>query len=375
MGGAGRGIREAELNAGTPTTLAGQRPERQDGLDGLRAVAVVLVLVSHFWPDPAGGESLQSVRLLGWLGVDLFFVLSGFLITRLLLDEEAACGRVSLELFYARRFVRIVPPLAAFLAVLAGLSAAGAVAVPATDFVAGLFFVRNFVPGATETQHLWSLAIEEQFYLAWPLALARCRSQHARAGLCAAAFCLVPVWQSVARPDLAVGTTAPMRTDVRLQPILGGSLLALLDAVPAARLVLASAAVTGPAACAVALGGACVAAAVSTPATWIAGTPWPSVFCLGAVLLVNSVARQPRSLVCAALSLPPCVWVGRLSYSLYLWQQLFASALPETEPGWFRAWPAGLALTVLAACASYYAVERPFVGLRRRLRPARVAPR
>ena len=125
-------------------------------LDGLRAIAILAVLVTHF--------SHQKVLIGGYLGVDLFFVLSGFLITSLLLSEERA-GSVALGNFYARRALRILPPL--FSAVALAL-AFDAVAIPAA--LAAIFFAANLVTipmGALVP--MWSLSVEEHFYALWPL--------------------------------------------------------------------------------------------------------------------------------------------------------------------------------------------------------------
>src|SRR5258708_20126402 len=125
-------------------------------LDGLRAIAILAVLVTHF--------TFQTVLTGGYLGVDLFFVLSGFLITSLLLSEERA-GKVALGNFYARRALRILPPLFAAVAI---ALAVGATSVPAA--LAAIFFLANIVDipmGALVP--MWSLSVEEHFYALWPL--------------------------------------------------------------------------------------------------------------------------------------------------------------------------------------------------------------
>lgn len=124
-------------------------------LDGLRAIAVLAVLVTHF--------SHQRILVGGYLGVDLFFVLSGFLITSLLLSEERA-GKVALGNFYARRALRILPPLFASAAIALAL---GTISIPAA--LAAIFFVANIVDipmGAFVP--MWSLSVEEHFYVLWP---------------------------------------------------------------------------------------------------------------------------------------------------------------------------------------------------------------
>src|SRR5436305_8467288 len=137
-------------------------------LDGLRGIAIAIVVGYHAFGFPLGG----------WLGVDLFFVLSGFLITTLLLEEQAATGTVRLRAFYARRARRLLPALAVLLAAYVAISAVrgvdGLAVVARWGFYTGNVY-EAFVPGASlhlvGLNHLWSLAQEEQFYLLWPAAL------------------------------------------------------------------------------------------------------------------------------------------------------------------------------------------------------------
>lgn len=126
-------------------------------LDGLRAIAVLPVIALHF--------SYLKWVVGGYLGVDLFFVLSGFLITSLLIAEERA-GKVSLRSFYARRALRILPPLVATILLALALDLTGVRGALAT-----LFFASNMVESRTlgGLLHTWSLAVEEHFYVAWPL--------------------------------------------------------------------------------------------------------------------------------------------------------------------------------------------------------------
>lgn len=140
------------------------------GLDGIRAVAVGLVLFSHSviydeftWLEPIGLGA-------GYAGVALFFVLSGYLITALLLREEDRTGGISLKLFYLRRSLRLFPALWLYLLIVWMIWRVGLLPHhPWHSFVASLLYIRNLVGQGHETAHLWSLSIEEQFYLLWPL--------------------------------------------------------------------------------------------------------------------------------------------------------------------------------------------------------------
>jgi len=138
-------------------------------LDGFRGLAVILVVVGHVLLFSLGVHSL-----LASLGVLLFFVLSGFLITGVLLNEKAAHGQISLANFYLRRVLRLAPALFIFLAVVTALIYFGAIVdVPWYEVVFGLLYVANIVGHSWPLGHLWSLSLEEQFYAMWPWFVAR----------------------------------------------------------------------------------------------------------------------------------------------------------------------------------------------------------
>jgi peptidoglycan/LPS O-acetylase OafA/YrhL len=155
-------------------------------LDGWRGFAVIAVILYHgrsgFFNDNSVAMRLSAH---GDLGVNLFFAISGFLICGLLLKEFQADGNINLRRFYLRRCFRILPPYYAVLAVLCILSIAGAIRVNYSDLPGCLLFYRNFTPlggdyqGGYYTAHLWSLAIEEHFYLLWPMLLLAVRPKRA----------------------------------------------------------------------------------------------------------------------------------------------------------------------------------------------------
>ena len=148
-------------------------------LDLLRAAAISSVLLFHCLPFYATGGilgALSQLREAAWCGVDLFFVLSGFLITTLLLEEQARFGRVSFRRFYWRRALRLLPALAALLVVVALLLAVtGRSREIFGDVVPVLLYVMNWTTVAGHNpglvSHTWSLSIEEQFYFVWPVVL------------------------------------------------------------------------------------------------------------------------------------------------------------------------------------------------------------
>src|SRR5579862_7766942 len=140
---------------------------RIPSLDGLRAVAVVIVCISHLIGGPA------ALLDLGTVGVRVFFVLSGFLITTLLLSEYDRSGTINLPRFYFRRALRIFPASYTYLAIIALAGSLGVIALRRNDLLYGLTYTVNyFMPASSAfVQHAWSLAVEEQFYLLWPVLL------------------------------------------------------------------------------------------------------------------------------------------------------------------------------------------------------------
>jgi peptidoglycan/LPS O-acetylase OafA/YrhL len=350
----------------TQETGHGPASPRLPGLDGLRAIAIALVVLLHygyFYPaDPA----LVPFLNFGAFGVQAFFCISGFLITHLLLREEAATGRVSLPAFYARRSLRILPPLLLYLAAVAAMTSLGIVEVPGGDLAACLLFFRNYAGEAYETGHCWSLSIEEQFYAAWPFLLAAIPGRRARLAALLATLTVLPGWRQVAyRLHGGAAHINRLRTDLNLDFLVAGAALACLLATPRGARMAAGRVASGPRAVAVAV--ATILAIHLTPLgeARVVRSLVPTVGALCMAAIVNAAIRgRPAT---ALLDRPAVAWLGRLSYSLYLWQQLFVPHQAGARP-WFRSYPANLVLALVTATLSYYALERPLLSLRGRLR-------
>src|SRR5438067_6736963 len=173
---------------------------RMPSLDGLRAVSIALVLVGHL-AGSRGFLSFDTIAKagdLGNLGVRTFFVISGFLITGLLAAEREKSGRVDLTAFYFRRALRIFPAFFVFLAAVVLLSRIGFAELDRRDFLQAVTYTFNY-RGASSNfslKHLWSLAVEEQFYLIWPLTFASLAAVTRRRTL-AAVLIIVPVLRVV----------------------------------------------------------------------------------------------------------------------------------------------------------------------------------
>lgn len=357
----------AEAASGAGAWRLGYQP----ALDGVRALAIVAVLLVHLH---------EPVFSLGGLGVDVFFVLSGFLITLLLLGEHRATGRLHFARFYGRRALRLFPALYTALAVVAlyALLVAGSSDRSAllTDAGFGAVYLKNWQSAlgfAGERSgplvHLWSLALEEQFYLVWPpiLALGLRARRHgllvALCGLAVALGTLSRLLDGAGAPALAYqradallfGCAAGILLDRRRRTGAGGPAPAWAPGGLAALLVLT--------------------VVLLVPVGDALGS-WtdrlvPSVVAALAVVVVVAVVQRPTGPAARVLSVPPLVALGRISYGLYIWHlPIFKLTPPRLLPSSpVLADVVLVALSVAVAVVSYVVVERPALRLKARLRP------
>lgn len=379
------------------------RPEGRSGipaLDGLRAIAVALVLIGHGGIPGVSG---------GFIGVDVFFVLSGFLITSLLLDELGRTGRIDLTGFWIRRARRLLPALVLMVLTVAAarqllpersLTGLRDDAIAAFVWLANWRFVAQktdyFTQGAPPSplQHTWSLGVEEQYYVVWPLLLiavtlalaARARRRFTRAtvgGVRFATFVIATVG-ALASAALAIvmvsdGTRDRIYfgTDTRAQALLvGASAAALLvrdwPSMNRGWCMIRTRWGRRAARILPLLGLAGLAAATRY-ATGASGEFRHGLLigvAIAAVLVIAPVALEQRGVVARALALPPLVWLGTISYGVYLWHWPIFLALNGERTGWsgLPLFAARCAVTVVLAAASYWVLEQPI----RRWRPARV---
>ncbi|WP_309650605.1 acyltransferase [Nocardioides sp.] len=332
------------------------------GLDLLRGIAVALVVLRHAFPSVFPGA--------GVVGVVMFFALSGYLITGLLLGELERDGRVDLRRFYARRAWRLVPAL---LLLVVGVVLVTVILDPLGDrdellrtVLVALTWTGNlpFTHGSDATFHLWTLATEEQFYLVWPacLALAVTRGRVplalALAGLASLAACLATVLWLRGSPDLAYA----LPTSWAGCFVIGAATRVLADRVdvPARTLAL------GVPLALLGLGVLSVVPLRGHALTYLAGGP--AIALLTAVLLLSWRSRA----TVPGPALNAVVWLGTVSYAAYLWNYPLTLWL---RPHLDLAGPVAAALTVVAAALSWRLVEGPVqrLGERRRARETVVA--
>lgn len=350
-----------------PTSPAelGHRP----ALDGLRALAILPVVIFH--------STYSRVLPGGANGVDLFFVLSGFLITTLLLEEYAAGERIGIGHFYARRAVRLGPALLLYVGAAALFSLTpwrGGTGSPAEigrftlsllTYTANWVLALQTMTWPTFLGHLWSLSVEEQFYLVWPLVLALVLRRRVRPMRLAATLLVVIAILSLWRAVLWHLTHDVHRvvfgTDCRANGLLLGAVVALVRRVDS-RPVATLAPVAGLAALLLYLS---LATRLEQPShAWLLGLKSVE---LASGVLVLALTVDPEGRWRAPLAWPTMTWIGRRSYGIYLWHVAGLWSGLRLFPGSrATATVAGVGLTLAVASLSYEFVERPALRMKRR---------
>jgi peptidoglycan/LPS O-acetylase OafA/YrhL len=337
------------------------------GLDGIRAVAVIAVLFAHSVIRDQGLPHLNTPgREAGYTGVTLFFVLSGYLITSLLIREEDTTGTVSLRLFYIRRALRLLPAVWLYLLVVAALKLTmGLPNQPWYDFVSCLFYFRNLIGRGSETGHLWTLSLEEQFYFLWPLVFVYLAHQNrARLMLAAATSVGITFWRVYAANHGAAFGTLYIRPDFRFDGPLSGCILALvLRIAPQWVEWLNCTSLRSATLANVAMAGLVFWVALGIEEHVYPGLG-PTIAGVLAVALILSQLGAP-SLGSSWLTWWPLLMIGRISYGVYLWQGLFLSFRNDPLDK-LRHFPIGILLTFTAATLSYFLLEKPLLSLKDR---------
>ncbi len=361
-----------------PTRAASM--SRIPSLDGLRALSIFLVMglhtiqrfnLSHHVPR------LWYAIFDGDTGVFIFFVISGYLITSLLLHEQQKRGSISMGSFYFRRAMRILPPIYLYVAVLLLLAWAGRLVVTKIDVLSALFFFHNYLTSSPtwSLEHFWTLSVEEQFYFIWPCILYYClRHRPGIAGRMTAAKVAIAV--IVVSPVIrVVSFRLPIAYlhhsgmfHMRADSLMFGCVVALMQGTPLFEHIYS----------------------IATKIWWL---PPVVIFlsdCLGARfqnywelplgITVTGIAiaffllwcvRNPHSAVGRVLNARPIVHIGVLSYSIYVWQTLFLHHNNATVFGpslrFISTFPGNWLAILVVAEISYYLVEQPSLRLRGRL--------
>jgi peptidoglycan/LPS O-acetylase OafA/YrhL len=359
-----------------PTRAASM--SRIPSLDGLRALSIFLVMALHTMQRlPYHFPPIWYAILNGDTGVYIFFVISGYLITSLLLHEQQKNASISMRSFYFRRAMRILPPIYLYVGVLLLLGLAGRLAVTKLGIFSALFFFRNYAVGPSmwSLEHFWTLSVEEQFYLIWPFVLYLCLRH--RAGLLgrmtAAKVALVVILVS---PFIRVITYLlpvpylhhPGMFHMRADSLMFGCVVALLQGTPAFERAYSFATKIWWIPPVVIF--LCDCLAVRFQNYW----QFPIGFTITGIAIAFFLlwcVRNPSSVVGRVLNARAVVHIGVLSYSIYIWQTLFLHHGNEAIFGpslkFVSTFPGNWLAILLVAEISYYVVEQPSLRLRNRL--------
>ncbi len=331
-------------------------------LDGLRALSIALVLFCHLCGTrsfPVSTYFLRGIADTGNLGVRIFFVISGFLITSLLLEERAITGRISLKNFYLRRVFRIFPAGYTYIAIIGLLGLLGFCQVTRADYLAACTYTLDFVQRHDwNLGHLWSLAVEEQFYLLWPFALCVAGKKHGL--LVAGIFFLIGPLSRLAghlAPDSLAFSSFSFFCNA--DALASGCLLAGLwgrlgRSVRYGRFRQSWAFLAIPL-----LAVICVVWEERWPGGSLADLLLNVCIALG----IEWCVRRRTTIIGRVLNWRPIAFVGTLSYSLYLWQQLFIDRHLFDA---VHSFPLNVMLAFALAALSFFCIERPFLRLRKR---------
>ncbi len=342
---------------------------RVPSLDGLRAISILLVFFAHVVGTQGFPIKVTTVAT-AELGVRVFFIISGYLISLLLFAEAERYGNISLLKFYYRRAFRIFPAFYVMIAVIAGLAALDVLVLGRNDLLFAVTYTTNYhYPRSWNLGHLWSLAVEEQFYLLWPAALLFVGR---RKGLWAAAlFVAISPLVRIAtlrgylpQPELIGETFQTIGDSIAVGCLLAG-LRHRLEAWAWYQRVAHS------------------PVFLLVPAVVIASLfafRWPTIDYVVAqpasniaiALMIHWAVTNHTGVVGKILNFRPIVYLGTLSYSLYLWQQLFIN---RHSTAIYCRFPLNLGCALAAGAASYYLIEQPMLRVRERLEPRLFARR
>ncbi len=349
------------------------------GFDGLRSYSILLVIITHlgFAHSFAEGSYLRDrvfYFFSGVAGVNIFFALSGFLITTLILAEYDKTGRFNVLNFFIRRFLRLLPPILPFYLALAIFMSLGYVRETYWGLLASVFYLYNYVPKAkilysTELSHTWSLAVEEQFYLMWAFLFAKVSKKALEKtlwvlllGCVLASYILPGLPINIKGEDYLLGDVFfVMRwTLPAIGPILIGSLLALWQHRNFGNIRERFA---------------------SSRWGWIAFLVFLCPFYIpdflvpimrmlhatGASLLLVWILNNQSHKVVGALEWSPLRYIGTISYGLYIWQGFFVRTGPDFTPKiWVHDPPVNVLLTFVVAIVSYELYEKKVLALKKK---------
>lgn len=360
--------------------------QRTKGFDGLRCFSILFVIIGHaqilrlstFQPYV---QDNVSYLFSGGAGVNIFFTLSGFLITSLLLNEKEKTGRISIKYFFIRRFLRLLPPIIPFFIAIAFFMSMGYIRETYLGLAASVMYLYNFIPKAklfysAELSHTWSLAVEEQFYLTWPFIVKffRDRTKYLIAAgtvlLCACSIFVLPTITTMIQGkcyQLDQVFFMNKWTIPAIGPIILGSVAALIYANHNSAVSQLFAQKKAGIATLTVLLSPLYLVGCLTPII-------PLVFSAGVALSLVWICCNQQSIIVKFLEFKPIRYIGLISYGLYIWQGFFVRSGQAFLPKiWLHDIPYNIPLTFITAILSYELMEKRVMRLKERFRPSAMA--
>lgn len=338
---------------------------RIHSLDGLRAISIMLVCVGHLAGTVNFPEILLPLHNIGNLGVKVFFVISGFLITLLLLQEKQRTGVINLKKFYIRRTIRLFPAFYFYIFCMALADMSGLISLYPGDLLHAATYTMNYHSERSWwLNHTWSLAVEEQFYLIWPSLICVFGMLRAK-NIAIAAIFIIPIIRIIMWYGFDTSPSAMTRQFEAIADALAtGCLLAyshqagfklpkwchswVFILVPISMVILPG-----------------VLYKLDSGLFYTLGQSYIN---LTAAIMVLRYMSVRKGLSYQILNSKPATWLGAMSYSIYLWQEPF---LNSWVTDWYASWPINLLLTLVCALFSYYLIEKPLMKRRYRFYSSR----
>ena len=347
------------------------------GFDGLRFYSIFLVIITHLGFGLKSSHKALNYFFSGTAGVIIFFAISGFLITSLILHEISKTGRFNIKWFFIRRFLRLLPPMIPFYIVLVIFMYMGWARDSYLGILAAALYVYNFIPRVNflfsgELSHTWSLSVEEQFYLLWSLLFFRYKLEHIKyIGISLIFVCIIG---SFVLPSVGFS----YHNDTRILgevffvnrwlipaigPILIGSMFAIINYFGYMRI---KERISGKRAGVFSF--FLFLLPIFTPELLLPIIRM--IHAIGVSILLVWVVNNQTNPIISILEFKFFRYIGRISYGLYIWQGLFLRTSPNWEPSiWVHQFPINIILTVTFAVLSYEYYEKYILKYKSRFKP------
>lgn len=332
------------------------------GLNGLRGISILFVLNAHLgfiqlYPEISELRKRLWMCISGDTGVLIFFTLSGFLITKILLSERKKFNKINFKFFFIRRILRLFPPLIIFYTLIAILTKLHLIETSFIGFLFSIFYAFNFIPRefmSGEIEHTWSLAVEEQYYLIWPFVIHFFNKVH---GAILIVILLTVCIAIHLMPEILVSQQYVLSRWFipAVGPILVGSMFAWILQEDAYQNILRNNKIL------IWIGILCYLFPLYTPILELS-----FLFqAIGVSIVLSWILYNQTSRLTSLLNLKLISFIGTISYGLYVYQGLFLRTAPSDNL-WIQKFPQNIVLTFIAAILSYYILEKPILKFKQK---------